>query len=148
VVGSYERLDTTSAMISDVIEQRAVAALPLNGRNPLNLIALEPGIVQRANTTTGTQVNGGRSNASNLTLDGIDINEISVPNAQKNVYNLNTDNVQEFRVVTHNATAEFGKNSGANIAFTSKSGSAEFHGDLYEYLRNPDFNANQFYSNA
>ncbi len=148
VEGDYERLDTTSAMISDVIEQRAVQALPLNGRNPLNLIALEPGIVQRANTTTGTQVNGGRSNASNLTLDGIDINEISVPNAQKNVYNLNTDNVQEFRVVTHNATAEFGKNSGANIAFTSKSGSAEIHGDMFEYLRNPDFNANQFYSNA
>ena len=148
VEGDYERLDTTSAMISDVMEQRAVEQLPLNGRNPLNLIALEPGIVQRANTTTGTQVNGGRSNASNLTLDGIDINEISVPNAQKNVYNLNTDNVQEFRVVTHNATAEFGKNSGANIAFTSKSGSAEIHGDMFEYLRNPDFNANQFYNNA
>ena len=148
VEAGYERLDTTSAMISDVIEQRAVETLPLNGRNPLNLIALEPGIVQRANTTTGTQVNGGRSNAANLTLDGIDINEISVPNAQKNVYNLNTDNVQEFRIVTHNATAEFGKNSGANIAFTSKSGSSQIHGDLYEYLRNPDFNANQFYNNA
>jgi hypothetical protein len=148
VQGDYERIDTTSAMISDVVEQRAVSTLPLNGRNPLNLISLEPGIVQRANTTTGTQVNGGRSNASNLTLDGIDINEISVPNAQKNVYNLNTDNVQEFRVVTHNATAEFGKNSGANIAFTSKSGAAQIHGDMFEYLRNPDFNANQFYNNA
>ncbi len=153
VEASYERLDTTSAMISDVMDQRSIEALPLNGRNPLNLIALEPGIVQRANSTTssgstGTHVNGGRSNASNLTLDGIDINEISVPNPQKNVYNLNTDNVQEFRVVTHNGTAEFGKNSAANIAFTSKSGSAEIHGDMYEYLRNPDFNANQFYSNA
>jgi hypothetical protein len=148
VEGSYERVETTSAMISDVIGQRAVATLPLNGRNPLNLIALEPGVAQQANTTTGTNVNGGRTNASNLTLDGIDINEISVPNAQKNVYNLNTDNVQEFRIVTHNATAEFGKNSGANIAFSSKAGSAQFHGDLYEYLRNPDFNANQWYSNA
>jgi hypothetical protein len=148
VEGSYERVDTSSAMISDVIQERAVATLPLNGRNPLNLIALQPGVVQQANTTTGTQVNGGRSNASNLTLDGIDINEISVPNAQKNVYNLNADDVQEFRVVTHNSTAEFGKNSGANIAFSSKAGSSQLHGDLYEYLRNPDFNANQFYSNA
>ncbi|MGA2271656.1 MAG: carboxypeptidase regulatory-like domain-containing protein [Bryobacteraceae bacterium] len=148
VEGSYERIDTTSAMISDVIQQRAVQTLPLNGRNPLNLIALEPGIVQGTHSNVNTQVNGGRSNAANLTLDGIDINEISVPNAQKNVYNLNTANVQEFRVVTHNATAEFGKNSGANIAFASRSGSKDFHGDLYEYLRNPDFNANQWYSNA
>jgi hypothetical protein len=148
VEGSYERIDTTSAMISDVIQERAVQTLPLNGRNPLNLIALQPGVVQQANTTTGTQVNGGRSNASNLTLDGIDLNEISVPNAQKNVYNLNADDVQEFRVVTHNATAEFGKNSGANIAFSSKTGTSHIRGDAYEYLRNPDFNANQWYNNA
>lgn len=148
VEGSYERVETSNAMISDVIDQKNIQTLPLNGRNPLNLIALEPGVVQRANSTTGTQVNGARSNAVNLTLDGIDINEISVPNAQKNVYNLNTSDVQEFRIVTHNATADFGKNSGANVAITSRSGSKELHGDVYEFFRNPVMNANQWFSNA
>ena len=148
VEASYARVETSNATISDVITQRNIQTLPLNGRNPLNLIALEPGVVQRANSTTGTQVNGARSNAVNLTLDGIDINEISVPNAQKNVYNLNTSNVQEFRIVTHNATADFGKNSGANVAITSRSGSKQFHGDVYEYFRNPVMNANEWFSNA
>jgi hypothetical protein len=148
VQGSYERVETSNAMISDVIGQKNIETLPLNGRNPLNLIALEPGVVQRANSTTGTQVNGARSNAVNLTLDGIDINEISVPNAQKNVYNLNTSDVQEFRIVTHNATADFGKNSGANVAITSRSGTRELHGDVYEFFRNPDMNANEWFSNA
>lgn len=148
VDASFERVETTNATISDVIGQKNIQTLPLNGRNPLNLIALEPGVVQRTNSTTGTQVNGARSNATNLTLDGIDINEISVPNAQKNVYNLNTSNVQEFRIVTHNATADFGKNSGANVAITSRSGTSEFHGDVYEYFRNPDMNANEWFSNA
>ncbi len=148
VEGSYQRLDTTSAMVSNVIDQRSIQTLPLNGRNPLNLIALEPGVVQQPNTTTGTNVNGARSNAVNETLDGIDINEISVPNAQKNVYNLNTSNVQEFRIVTHSATADFGKNSGANIALTSRSGGKELHGGAYEFFRNPAMNSNSWFSNA
>ncbi len=148
VEAAYSRVETTNATISNVIEQRSIQTLPLNGRNPLNLIALEPGVVQRANSTTGTQVNGARSNAVNETLDGIDINEISVPNAQKNVYNLNTSSVQEFRIVTQNGTAEQGKNSGANISLTSRSGTKEFHGSVYEYFRNPIMNANEWFSNA
>jgi len=148
VEGSFQRLDTTSAMVSNVVDQKSIQTLPLNGRNPLNLIALEPGVVQQPNTTTGTNVNGARTNAVNETLDGIDINEISVPNAQKNVYNLNTSNVQEFRIVTHNGTADFGKNSGANIALTSRSGGKQFHGGVYEFFRNPDMNSNSWFSNA
>jgi len=84
VEGSYERLDTGDAMNSDVIGRREIQNLPLNGRNPLNLINLEPGLVQRSTGTrgSGTHVNGSRDRAFNVTLDGIDINEPSVPNPQ------------------------------------------------------------------
>lgn len=72
VEGSYERLDTTSAMMSDVVQRRAIQNLPLNGRNPLNLITLQTGVVQRSNGAagSGTHVNGSRDRAFNLTLDG------------------------------------------------------------------------------
>ena len=149
VESAYERLDTTSAMLSDVMDRRAIQNLPLNGRNPLNLITLQAGLVQRSTggAGSGTHVNGSRDRAFNVTLDGIDINEPSVPNPQSNVFRLNTDNVQEFRVVTQNPTAEFGRNSGANIALTSRSGTKEIRGDVYEYFRNPVLNANDWFNN-
>src|SRR5260370_39497423 len=136
-------------MVSDVVERNAIQNLPLNGRNPLNLITLQPGLVQRSNggAGSGTHVNGSRDRAFNVTLDGIDINEPSVPNPQSNVFRLNTDNVQEFRVVTQNATAEFGRNSGANITLSSRSGGADIHGNLYDYFRNPVLNANDWFNN-
>jgi hypothetical protein len=149
VEGSYERVDTSSAMLSDVIGRREVRDLPLNGRNPLNLMILEPGLVQRSsnNAGSGTHVNGSRDRAFNVTLDGIDINEPSVPNPQSNVYRLNTDNVQEYRIVTQSPTAEFGRNSGANIALATRSGTNAIHGTFYDYFRNPVLNANDWFNN-
>jgi hypothetical protein len=149
VESSYERLKTTDAMISDVVDRRAIRDLPLNGRNPLNLITLQPGLIQRGSAArgSGTHINGSRDRAFNVTLDGIDANEPSVPNPQANTFRLNTDNVQEYRIVTHNATAEFGRSSGANIALASRSGSNEIHGNIFEYFRNPVLNAKDFFVN-
>lgn len=149
VQSSYERLKTSDAMISDVVDRRAIRDLPLNGRNPLNLITLQPGLIQRGSAArgSGTHINGSRDRAFNVTLDGIDANEPSVPNPQSNTFRLNTDNVQEYRIVTHNATAEFGRSSGANIALASRSGTNEIHGNLFEYFRNPVLNAKDFFVN-
>jgi hypothetical protein len=149
VSSTYERLNTSDATISDVVDRKAIRELPLNGRNPLALITLQPGLIQRSSggAGSGTHVNGSRDRAFNVTLDGIDINEPSVPNPQNNVFRLTTDNVQEYRVVTHNATAEFGRNSGANIALASRSGTNEIHGNAYEYFRNPVLNANDWFNN-
>lgn len=149
VESTYERLATTNAMLSDVVDRRAIRDLPLNGRNPLNLIILEPGLVQRSNGNagSGTHVNGSRDRAFNVTLDGIDINEPSVPNPQSNVFRLNTDNVQEYRIVTQSPTAEYGRNSGANITLASRGGTNEIHGTLYDYFRNPVLNANDWFNN-
>lgn len=150
VTGSYEKLATSNAALGDVIERKAITELPLNGRNPLSLITLQPGLVQRtsAGAGSGTHVNGSRDRAFNVTIDGIDANEPSVPNPQSNVYRLNPDNVQEYRVTTHNATAEQGRNSGANVAIATRGGTNEIHGTVFHFFRNTVLNANDFFSNA
>ncbi len=150
VQGGYERIETSHAMLGDVVGERAIRDLPLNGRNPLTLIILEPGLTQRTTNGagSGTHVNGSRDRSHNVTIDGIDANEPSVPNPQSNLYRINPDNIQEYRVVTHNATAEFGRNSGAQVAIATRSGTNQYHGDAFEFFRNTSLNANEFFNNA
>jgi hypothetical protein len=150
VEAAAERLETTHAMLSDVVNRREIVELPLNGRNPLALIVLQPGLVQRTTNSagSGTHVFGSRDRAHNVTIDGIEANESSVPNPQNNIHRLNPDNVQEYRVVTHNATPEFGRNSGANVAIATRSGTNEFHSDLFWFHRNTVLNANEWFNNA
>jgi hypothetical protein len=150
VESTYEKLEATDAKIGNVVEQKAIEALPLNGRNPLSLITLEPGVVQRSygGAGSGIHINGSRDRAYNVTIDGIDANESTVPNPTSNLYRLNPDNVQEFRVVTSNATPEEGRNSGANMAVATRSGTNEIHGNIFEFFRNPALNSNEFFANA
>ena len=93
-----------------MVQQKAIETLPLNGRNPLSLLLLEPGVTQRSAGATGSgvHVNGSRDRAFNVTIDGIEANESSVPNPVSNLYRLTPDNVQEYKVTTNNATAEEG----------------------------------------
>jgi hypothetical protein len=150
VESSYTKLETTNATVSGVVTRREVAELPLNGRNPLNLIILEPGLVQRTNNSLGsdTHVFGSRDRAHNVTVDGIDANESSVPNPQGNLLGLTPDNVQEYRVVTHAATPEYGRNSGANVTVATRGGTNEIHGDVFYFHRNTALNANEFFNSA
>src|SRR5262245_11578836 len=150
VESSYERLDTSGATISDVLVTKQIQDLPLNGRNPLALLTLEPGVTQRTTNSvgSGTHVFGSRDRAHNVTIDGIDANESTVPNPQSNIQRLNPDNVQEFRTVTLGATAETGRNSGANVMVATKSGGNAIHGDLFYFNRNTVFNANEWFNNA
>jgi hypothetical protein len=150
VEGGYERLQTGNATLGNVVQQKAIEALPLNGRNPLSLITLEPGVVQRSSGAqgSGVHVNGSRDRAFNVTIDGIEANESSVPNPVSNLYRLNPDNVLEYKVTTNNATAEEGRNSGASISIATRGGQNEYHGTLYEFFRNTALNANDFFANA
>src|SRR5262245_269687 len=149
VESSYERLDTSSATISDVLVTKQIQDLPLNGRNPLALLTLEPGVVQRTTNGvgSGTHVFGSRDRAHNVTIDGIDANESTVPNPQGNIQRLNPDNVQEFRTVTLGATAETGRNSGANVMVATRGGSNSLHGSVYYFNRNSAYNANEWFNN-
>ncbi|PYT70260.1 MAG: TonB-dependent receptor, partial [Acidobacteria bacterium] len=149
VESNYQRLETSNATVSDIIDTKQVENLPLNGRNPLALLTLEPGVVQRTTNGAGsdTHVFGSRDRAHNVTIDGIDANESTVPNPQGNIQRLNPDNVQEFRTVTLGATAEQGRNSGANVIIAMKPGTNAFHGTVFYFNRNTDYNANEWFSN-
>jgi len=146
VSASAELIQTSNATIGNVVEQKAIVNLPLNGRNPLTLIMFEPGVTQRSGNTVN--VNGARSTAVNVTIDGIDANESTNPNPTNNVFRLNPDNVQEFKVTTNNPTPEEGRNSGANVSIATRSGTNQFHGTLFEFFRNTALNAQDFYSSA
>src|SRR5499426_1719396 len=150
ITGGVERLQTEDATIGNVVQQKAIESLPLNGRNPLTLITLEPGVVQRSfgGIGSGIHVNGSRDRAYNVTIDGIEANESTVPNPVSNLYRINPDNIQEYKVTTNNATAEEGRNSGASIAIATRSGTNEYHGTIFEFMRNTALNSNDFFTNA
>ena len=150
VESNYQRLETSNATISDIMDPKQVQDLPLNGRNPLSLLTLEPGVVQRTfnGAGSGTHVFGSRDRSHNVTIDGIDANESTVPNPQSNIQRLNPDNVQEFRTVTLGATAEEGRNSGANVMVATRGGTNDHHGTIYYFNRNTNYNANEWFNNA
>jgi hypothetical protein len=150
VQGSTEQLQTSNATLGNVVSQKAIEALPLNGRNPLTLLLLEPGVVQRSfgGAGSGVHVNGARDRAYNVTIDGIEANESSVPNPVSNLYRITPDNIQEYKVTTNNATAEEGRNSGASISIATRAGTSEFHGTGFFFLRNEALNSNEWYANA
>src|SRR5262249_18925537 len=150
VQSGTEQVQTANATIGNVVEQKAIETLPLNGRNPLTLLLLEPGVVQRSagGAGSGVHVNGARDRAYNVTIDGIEANESSVPNPVSNLYRLTPDNVQEYKVTTNNATAEEGRNSGASISVATRSGTSEYHGTGYLFIRNEAFNSNEFFASA
>ena len=150
VIQGPEQLQSSNATIGNVVEQKAIEALPLNGRNPLTLLLLEPGVVQRSfgGAGSGVHVNGSRDRAYNVTIDGIEANESSVPNPVSNLYRITPDNIQEYKVTTNNATAEEGRNSGASISIATRAGTSEFHGTGFFFLRNEALNSNEWYQNA
>src|SRR5437870_3911089 len=149
VESNYQRLETSNATVSDIMDTKQVQDLPLNGRNPLALLTLEPGVVQRTTNGagSGTHVFGSRDRSHNVTIDGIDANESTVPNPQGNIQRRNPDNVEEFRTVTLGATAEQGRNSGANVIVATKPGTNSLHGSAFYFNRNTDYNANEWFSN-
>jgi hypothetical protein len=150
VEGTYEKLQADTAAVGNVVGAKEVQNLPLNGRNPMGLLVLEPGVIQRSygGAGSGIHVNGSRDRAYNVTIDGIEANESTVPNPMSNLYRVTPDNIQEYKVTTSNATPEEGRNSGASISIASRRGGNEFHGTLYDFFRNTVLNSNEFYANA
>lgn len=151
VESSAEQVQTsTSGNVGAVIEQRTLESVPIvaaRGRNPLDLLNYQPGIVNGANTGGGVHVHGSRDRSFNFTLDGIDINESSAGGSNFTPLRPNPDSVQEFQIVTSNFTAELGRSSGAQVTFVTKSGTNDFKGNLFEYYQTPDFLANSYANN-
>jgi hypothetical protein len=141
-------LNTSDATLGNAFESRRISELPLNARNVVGLLSLQPGV------TRGGYVNGGRSDQANITLDGVDNNEqqrgldVVTDEAFASVLRSTPDSLQEFRVITTNPNAEQGRSSGAQVSLVTKSGTNEFHGSLYEFHRNTVTTANDFFNNA
>src|SRR6202007_1517908 len=156
VRGGAPLLDTESSAIGTVVEKRKVNELPLNGRNVFNLIELAASVVPEG-SSTGTpvgvnpfgwgnyQVNGSFANQSAEYLDGqpLNIGYINLP-----VLIPTQDSIQEFKVQTSNLGAEWGRFAGGVTNLTTKGGTNYLHGEVYEYLRNRIFNANDYFLNA
>lgn len=148
VSASAEQVQTsTSGNIGSTIEQKTLESLPIvgtRGRNPLDLLNFQPGVVFGGNTGGAVNVNGSRDRAFNFTLDGIDINESTAGGSNFTPLRPNPDSVQEFQIVTSNFTAELGRSSGAQVTLVTRSGTNEFHGNAFEYYRTPRLDAKSY----
>ena len=152
VEGSGEQVQTsTSGNVGTTITEQSIEALPIigtRGRNPLDLLNFQPGISVGGNTGGGISVHGSRDRAFNFTLDGVDINESSAGGSNFTPLRPNPDSIQEFQLVTTNATAELGRSSGAQVTFVTRSGSNEFHGSVFDFYQTPGLNANSYRGNS
>ncbi|MBS1796398.1 MAG: carboxypeptidase regulatory-like domain-containing protein [Acidobacteria bacterium] len=148
VESSAEQVQTsTSGNLGSTIEQRTLESLPIvgtRGRNPLDLLNFQPGVVFGGNTGGAVNVNGSRDRSFNFTLDGIDINESTAGGSNFTPLRPNPDSVQEFQIVTSNFTAELGRSSGAQVTLVTRSGTNNFHGSLFDYYQTPRFNAKSY----
>jgi Carboxypeptidase regulatory-like domain len=141
-------INTTDATIGNTFDSRRISELPLNARNVVGLLSLQPGVTQSG------YVNGGRADQANVTLDGVDVNEqqrgldVVTGGAFSSVLRVTPDSVQELRVTTTNPNPDQGRSSGAQVSLVTKSGTNDWHGLLYEYHRNTVTTANDFFNNA
>jgi hypothetical protein len=152
VEASAEVVQTgTSGNYGNLVSEQAVQDLPIvgtRGRNPLDLIYTQPGVVNgNGMTGGGVFVHGARDRAWNYTLDGIDVNDSSQGGSNTTSFRVNPDMLDEFRVLTGNGTAEYGRNSGGQVAMITRSGSNVFHGDGFWFYRTPRLNANEWQNN-
>ncbi len=158
VSATAQTLNTTDATLGDSVANEQIQAMPMDGRDPISLLSLQPGALFLGETVSLTDktapqdldsrqgaVSGARSDQGNVTLDGVDDND------QVNGYGFNgvlrstLDSTEEFRVTTSNSNADSGRSSGAQISLITKSGTNKLHGSLYEYHRPSNMVANDWF---
>jgi len=152
VSSTVETLNQTDASIGNSVGNITIEALPMEGRDPVSLLTLQPGVLylgnpeeNATNDSRSGSVNGGRSDQGNITLDGMDDNDQIGGKAFTGVLRATLDSTEEFRVTTANGTAESGRGSGAQVVLVTKSGTNRFKGSLYEYHRPTNAVANDWF---
>ena len=156
VVGSsVAQVETQSSELSGVVNGKEITQLELNGRNFTQLATLVPGVSNQSGQDEGTvgilgnvafSMNGGRTEYNNWELDGAD-NMDNGSNTSLNVYP-SIDAIAEFRVLTSNYGAQYGRNGSGTVEVETKSGTSSFHGDAYEFVRNDVFNARNYFQST
>jgi hypothetical protein len=156
VSSSSVRVETTNTQMGEVIGSTKMESLPLNGRSYTDLLALQPGVAPETsgeyaplspsgNLNAGSlSVSGQRETSNGFMVNGGNVNE-GVNQTTAIVPNL--DSIEEFRIITNNFDAEYGNYSGGQVNAITKSGTNDLHGELFEFLRNDDLDARNFFSN-
>jgi len=155
VTSEAPQVDTTSTQLGAVVNDRSVNQLPLNTRDTYQFLQLQPGVQSQlgssgslfygSDAAGSVSVNGGRTRANNFSVNGGDANDqfVNLPTVQPS-----PDSIEEFRVITNTFDAEYGRNSGAVVNVVTKSGTNDFHGDVYEYFRNKVLNATGYFNTS
>ncbi len=157
VTAETTTLNTSDATLGNAVDNETIQSLPMEDRNVPDLLSLQPGVLYlghnvdagpgTADTDSRTgAVNGVRSDQGNVTMDGLDDNSWRTGDAFTGVLRETLDSVQEFRVVTGIDNSDQGRSAGAEINLVTKSGTDTFHGAAYEYNRNTDSSANDWFN--
>ena len=145
-------VNTTDATQGNVFNSTQLINLPSEGRDPVAILSLQPGVsyvgqnVDQTADSRGGSVAGARSDQTNVTLDGLDNNDQLTGNAFQGALRAPLDSIEEFRVTTSNSNADAGRSSGAQVSMVTKSGTNSFHGKLYEYNRSNLGQANDWFN--
>jgi hypothetical protein len=155
VTANTSHVETENTQLGDVIESQAISALPLNGRQFTDLLGLQPGVVPSlpasslptyyyfASTELGNiSISGQRETANGFLINGSNVNN---PANNGTTVIPNLDSIDEFRVLTDNFNAEYGNYMGGLISVVTKSGTNKVHGDAFDFLRNTDLDARNFF---
>jgi hypothetical protein len=153
VSAQAQTLNTTDASLGMAFSERQVKDLPLEAGNVPELLSLQAGVAYTGNRpdinkntdTRNGAVNGARSDQSNITLDGVDVNTDTKGYAFQSALPITQDSVQEFRVTTSNYNADEGRSSGAQVALVTKGGTNDFHGSAFWFNRNTKTSANDYF---
>ena len=154
VTGEASMVNTTSGQLGDVVEEQAIRAIPLNGRDIAQIIQLQPGVTRITTASDSTDrrifaVSGARPTMNLFLLDGVNINDytggMTPGGASRNMLGL--EGVRELRVETSAYSAEIGRAGGGVFNVVTKSGTNSFHGSVYEYHRNDNLEAHNFFLN-
>jgi hypothetical protein len=161
ISSSAQLIETTTATLSGVVENKRIIDLPLNGRNVFTLAALTPGVFgwQPASGTGGVgegfesigrfTVNGGRDSSNAIMMDGVPVTVNSnTANMNANTAVPTIEGVEEFRIQTNSYSAEYGRSGGGVLTIATKSGTNDLRGSLFEFLRNSKMDSNNFFANA
>ncbi len=143
-------VNTETSVVGRTVDNRTLNDLPIlagaGGRNPLQLAPLQAGVMPSGQVGPFS-VNGQRAQSNNFLLDGGDSNDLAI-NIPDAVQGFSPDALQEFRILTNTYSADYGRNSGAIVALITKSGTNEYHGNLFHFFRNNKLNATPFFNNA
>lgn len=152
VSGEAPLVNTTDATQGNVFTTTQLLDLPSEGRDPVAILSLQPGVtyigqhVDQMGDSRGGSVSGARSDQTNVTLDGLDNNDQLRGLAFNGALRAPLESIQEFRVTTSNSNADTGRSSGAQVSLVTKSGTNSFHGSLYEYNRSNVGSANNWFN--